>query len=130
MFVTSLSSAQLVVNTERRRICWPFVGDQPVGAAHLTTNLRVGFELIQVRTGAKGMKPLHPSRGAVVPEGTREAVGKEIRAVIEKCRGADGDEVRTNAERVKEEYSKAWTKDGAATKEIEAFMSHFVLTKY
>ena len=63
------------------RICWPFAVDQPTAAAHLTENIKVAFELFQVRTG-DGLKPL--ARNGIAAEGTREAVGIEIRQTIDQ----------------------------------------------
>ena len=43
--------------------------------------------------------------------GTREAVGVEVRQVVDLCKGEKGREVRRNAEKVKEEFGKAWDDD-------------------
>ncbi|KAJ7210324.1 hypothetical protein GGX14DRAFT_625273 [Mycena pura] len=92
-------------------ICWPFDADQPAAAKHLTHNLNVAFELVEVRTGL-GMKPSYGSDK--VPEGTREAVGREIRAVVVDCRGETGKEKRKNAERLRAELLEAWSVGGPA----------------
>ena len=67
------------------RICWPISADQSAAAVHLTENLNVGFELFQVRTG-DGLKPIARRKGGLgvnnTPEGTREAVGVEMRQTI------------------------------------------------
>ncbi|PPQ87580.1 hypothetical protein CVT25_006080, partial [Psilocybe cyanescens] len=70
-------------------ICWPFEFDQPLAAAHLSTNLHIAFELIEVRTGAHGMQPVLRLNDRA-PQGTRGAVGIEIRAVLDACRSAKG----------------------------------------
>ncbi|KAJ7131524.1 UDP-Glycosyltransferase/glycogen phosphorylase [Mycena crocata] len=67
-------------------ICWPFDGDQPFAAEHLSQTLNVAFHLIEVRTG-RGLKPLRNGR---VPKGTREAMGIEIREVFDQARGRLG----------------------------------------
>ena len=105
-----------------QRICWPITADQPAAAAHLTENLNVAFELYQVRTG-DGLKPL--ARNGLAAEGTREAVGIEIRQTIDLCRSEKGQLMRSNAEQLKVKFAKAWEDDGTAKQEIRK-----VLHKY
>ena len=97
------------------RICWPIAVDQPAAAAHLTENLNVAFELFQVRTG-DGLKPL--ARNGIAAEGTREAVGIEIRQTIDLCRSERGEVMKSNAEQLKLRFAKAWEDDGDARQEI------------
>jgi hypothetical protein len=104
------------------RIFFPLIGDQPVAAAHVTENLHAGFELFQVRSG-DGLKPVH--RNGVTPAGTREAVGIEVRETIDLCRGEKGQEMRSNAEKLKVEFAKAWEEDGAAKQEIRKFLHKY-----
>ena len=106
-----------------RRICWPIFSDQPAAAAHLTENLNVAFELFQVRTG-DGLKPLH--RNGLAPEGTREAVGIELRQTIDLCRSEKGQELRINAEDFKVKFAKAWEEDGIARQEIRDFLDNYI----
>ena len=105
-----------------RRICWPFTADQPAGVAHITENLNVAFELFQVRTG-KGLNPIH--RNGLTPEGTRKAVGIELRETIDLCRSEKGQELRRNAEKFKAEFIKAWEEDGTARREIRNFLHKY-----
>ena len=105
-----------------RRICWPISADQPAAAAHLTENLNVAFELFQVRTG-NGLKPL--ARNGLVAEGTREAVGIEIRQTIDLCRSEKGQVMRSNAEQLKLKFAKAWEDDGTARQEIRKFLHKY-----
>ena len=104
------------------RICWPITADQPAAAAHLTTNLNVAFELFQVRTG-DGLKPI--ARNGVAAEGTREAVGVEIRQTIDLCRSEKGQEMRSNAEQLKVKFAQAWEEDGMAKEEIRKFLHKY-----
>ena len=104
------------------RICWPFSVDQPAAAAHLTENLNVAFELFQVRTG-NGLKPL--ARNGFVAEGTREAVGIEIRQTIDLCRSERGQVMRSNAEKLKLKFAKAWDDDGIARQEIRKMLHKY-----
>ena len=104
------------------RIFFPIVGDQPVAAAHVTENLHAGFELFQVRSG-EGLKPVY--RNGITPAGSREAVGIEVRHTIDLCRSEEGQEIRSNAEKLKEKFSKAWEEDGPARQEIRKFLQKY-----
>ena len=104
------------------RICWPISVDQPAAAAHLTENLNVAFELFQVRTG-DGLKPL--ARNGLVAEGTREAVGIEIRQTIDLCRSEKGQVLKRNAKQLKLMFAKAWEDDGAARQEVRKFLHKY-----
>ena len=108
-----------------RRICWPISVDQPAAAAHLTENLNVAFELYQVRTG-DGLKPL--ARNGLAAEGTREAVGIEIRQTIDLCRSEKGQVMRNNAEQLKLKFAKTWEDDGIARQEIRKFLHKYTST--
>ena len=103
-----------------RRICWPFNLDQPVGAAHLTENLNVAFELFQVRTGEGLNLPIH--RNGLTPQGTRAAVGVEIRQTIDLCHSEKGWELTRNAEKFRATFRNAWEEDDAARREIRNFL--------
>ncbi|KAJ7233496.1 hypothetical protein C8J57DRAFT_1577725 [Mycena rebaudengoi] len=92
--------------------------NQPEAALHLTHNLSVAFNLIEVRTG-KGLLPLISGR---VPQGTRAAVGSEIRGVIDDCRGSVGEEKRRNAQRMRAEYARAWEEGGSARAVVGALL--------
>ena len=105
------------------RICWPFTGDQPTASAHLSCNLKVAFELIEVRTGPDGLKPM--LRNGLSAKGTREAVGKEIREILDACRGKQGEELRRNAVEMKRKFAKAWEDDGEAKRELNAFLERY-----
>ena len=104
------------------RIFFPLLGDQPVAAAHVTENLRAGFELFQVRSG-EGLKTLH--RNGITPVDSREAVGIEVRQIIDLCRSDKGQEIRSNAEKLKVKFAKAWEEDGVARQEIRKFLHKY-----
>ncbi|KDR70116.1 hypothetical protein GALMADRAFT_103236 [Galerina marginata CBS 339.88] len=105
-------------------IAWPFEADQPTAAAHLSQNLNVAIELIEVRTGERGLKPLY--RNGRAAQGTCEAVGVEIREVIDTCRGSKGEELRNNAQALKRKFGKAWQVDGVSRKELRTFLEDFI----
>ncbi|KDR73134.1 hypothetical protein GALMADRAFT_721937 [Galerina marginata CBS 339.88] len=108
-------------------IAWPFEADQPAAAAYLTENLNVAFELIEVRTGERGLKPLH--RNGRAAKGTRRAVGVEIRDVLDACRGKKGEELRRNAEDIKAKLLEAWQEGGVSRKELQAFLENLNVTE-
>lgn len=113
------------------RICWPFSGDQPYNAAHLSENLKVALELVEVRTGECGVgvngktKPLHRSGRAA--QGTRAAVRAEFLGVIDAVRGEKGAEIRANTQRLKSMFNEAWEQGGDAREQVRAFLKEFVL---
>ena len=100
----------------------PFQGDQPVAAAHVTENLQAGFELFQVRSG-EGLKPIY--RNGLTPAGSREAVGIEVRQIIDLCRSEKGQEIRSNAEKLKVKFAEAWEEDGVAIHAIRHFLDKY-----
>jgi len=53
-------------------------------------------------------------RNGLAVKGTREAAGKEIGEVFDACRGAQGEELRSNAEEMKWKFKRAWDDDGAS----------------
>ncbi|GJJ09753.1 hypothetical protein Clacol_003977 [Clathrus columnatus] len=67
-------------------IAWPLSADQPVNAAYMSSTLNIAYELFETRRGP-GLLPLH--RG-IKPQGTLEAIEKEIRTVLENAWGSDG----------------------------------------
>ncbi|KAF8204107.1 UDP-Glycosyltransferase/glycogen phosphorylase [Pholiota molesta] len=106
-------------------IGWPFMADQPIGFAQLAEQKGVAVELVEVRTGALGLRPIH-RLGGRAPAGTREAVAREIRAVIDEVRGARGAEMGRNAGRVREAILQTWEEGGVGKQELRAFLKKFV----
>lgn len=103
-------------------IFWPFKADQPTAAAHVAENLKAGIELFEVRTG-RGLQPIH--RNGKIPKGTREAVGEEIRRVLDICGGKEGVEMRRNAEMIKAEMKKSWEEGGPAKLAMRQFLQDY-----
>ena len=99
------------------------MGDQPFAAIHVTETLHASFELFQVRSG-EGLKPLH--RNGLTPAGSREAVGIEVRQTIDICRSEKGQEIRSNAEKLKVKFANEWEEeDGTAREEIRKFLHKY-----
>ena len=70
-----------------------------------------------------GLKLLH--RNGLTPAGTREAVGVEVRQTIDICRSEVGQEIRSNAEKLKVKFANAWEENGAARQEIRKFLHKY-----
>ena len=99
------------------RICWPFDGDQPSNAAHISWMHAVGYELFEVRNG-NGLLPIR-RLGNKRPTGTIEATRKEFRTIINLAFGYDGDLKRSKAQWFAEQFARSWEKDGSSTLELK-----------
>ncbi|KAK6988581.1 glycosyltransferase family 1 protein [Favolaschia claudopus] len=112
-------------------ICWPFGGDQPIAALHLTHNVGAAFHLLEIRTG-KGLQPLYSrdhGGAGYAPKGTREAMRMEFRALFDSCRGSEvgeGEEKRRKARTMQEELLKAWMSGGAAVGAMSEFFGDYL----
>ncbi|KAL4252626.1 Plant UDP-glycosyltransferase [Abortiporus biennis] len=94
-------------------ICWPYLGDQPFNAIHLTCNFDVAYELFEVRGGEWGSKVIY--RTGTTPEGTLEAVRKEISRVLDEAFEVGGQYKRINMCKLQKTMSTCW-KDGGSSK--------------
>jgi hypothetical protein len=65
------------------------------------------------------------ARNGIAAEGTREAVGIEIRQTIDLCRSEKGQEMRNNAEKLKAKFVQSWEEDGLARQEIRRFLHKY-----
>lgn len=101
------------------RICWPYHADQPINTAHLSHNLDVAYELIEVRTGL-GLKPI--CRGRRVPVGSIEAVREEAERVLDNAFHADGERKRANLVRLQEQVLGGWAEGGSAKLSMDALV--------
>ena len=101
------------------RIVWPFSGDQPLNAVHIADQLQIGYELLEVRTG-EGLKPIY--RTGNTPKGTIEAIKAELREVLQKAFGADGETKRANIAKMRQSFVDAWAEDGPARRELRRFL--------
>ncbi|KAI9067512.1 glycosyltransferase family 1 protein [Trametes sanguinea] len=100
-------------------ILWPIDADQTPNAIHLTEELRVAYELIEVRNGA-GLGTIY--RTGHKPTGTVEAVKNEIRDVLARAFGADGEEKRARLGALRTELQAAWAEGGVAMRDMEVFL--------
>ncbi|TCD71967.1 hypothetical protein EIP91_000099 [Steccherinum ochraceum] len=105
-------------------ICWPLYADQPLNAINLTLNHDVAYELLEVRSGPNGLKPIHRHLGKV-PTGTLKAVQAEAKEVLEKAFGEDGVKKRAKAEALRRKVNDEWEKGGRAYEDMQMFLSTF-----
>ncbi|KAH8087202.1 UDP-Glycosyltransferase/glycogen phosphorylase [Cristinia sonorae] len=102
-------------------ICWPFHADQPINAVNLTENHQVAYELLEIRTG-NGLKPIY--RTGKAPLDTIDGLKDEVRGVLKRAFGKDGEEKRTNMWKLKVVIDGAWKNGGSS----EANMANFLGT--
>lgn len=101
-------------------ILWPFGGDQPVNAVHLSEQLNVGYELIEVRTGPAGLHTIY--RNGRTPVATIEAIKGEARDVLAKAYGPDGVEKRERLVALTNAVTHEWEEGGGALRDVKAFL--------
>ncbi|KAI0649583.1 UDP-Glycosyltransferase/glycogen phosphorylase [Trametes meyenii] len=105
-------------------ILWPIDADQSANAVYLTDNLRIGYELLEVRNGT-GLGPIY--RTGRTPSGTLEAVRDELRGVLARVSGEEGEAMRERVRALGGKLRRAWAEDsdeGVARKDVEAFLNH------
>ncbi|GJJ14086.1 hypothetical protein Clacol_008343 [Clathrus columnatus] len=95
-------------------IIWPLQADQPYNAMNLTLNLKVAYQLLEVRVG-HGLKPLY--RG-YQPKGTKEAIEEEFRRVLGDAFGQDGEIKRKVALDMSKKLRETWQEGGEAMIEL------------
>ncbi|OSC96929.1 glycosyltransferase family 1 protein [Trametes coccinea BRFM310] len=100
-------------------ILWPITVDQAPNAVHLTYNVEMAYELMEVRTGV-GAGPLR--RTGKAPLGTLDAVRDELRDVVGKAFGPDGTTKRQRLLGLRDTLEKAWTEGGIARQEVGQFL--------
>ena len=101
------------------RILWPITADQPVNAIHLTEQLDMAYELIEVRTGVGAGQIFRNGR---TPIGTVDAVKEELGAVLDRAFGTDGAEKRARLQGLRKKLAGAWSTGGIARGEVVAFL--------
>ncbi|KAH9893517.1 UDP-Glycosyltransferase/glycogen phosphorylase [Cubamyces lactineus] len=107
-------------------IVWPVAADQEPNAVHLTDNLGIAYELLEVRLGA-ALGPIFRTGRKIT--GTVDAVVQEFRDVLARAFGPDGEAKRVRLQAVRERLRDAWADGGEgddargiARREVESFL--------
>lgn len=77
----------------------------------------MGYELFETRSGY-GLLPIH-RLGNRVPVATVDALKEELRGVLEKAMGEDGEAKRENVRKFRERCAESWGAGGGNWKELE-----------
>ncbi|KAJ4480020.1 hypothetical protein J3R30DRAFT_2566107 [Lentinula aciculospora] len=108
-------------------IFWPMGADQPVNAAVLSLTHKAAFELIEVRSGENGTKPLLRFENTdYKPTFTVDAVKAEVEGLLAKIKGDEGRIVRSNFESLGEEMWRSWEEGRQSRTELNEFLEKFV----
>ncbi|KAI5116141.1 hypothetical protein M0805_006322 [Coniferiporia weirii] len=104
-------------------ICWPYDFDQPYNAMLVSLVHDIGYELMQVRSGEKGLKKAHRAASEDDnPKGEESAWRAEMRDVLTRARGADGERKRGNAQKMKLRVVESWKEGGSAREAFHDFL--------
>ena len=87
----------------------------------MSLNLNVAYELLEVRNGESGLAPLMRLNDRM-PQGDMQSVSTEIRAVLTKARGEDGQLKRENAERIAKLLAQSFGEKGSSTRNLRFFL--------
>lgn len=110
-----------------RRIFWPLGADQPANAAYLSIVHKAAFELIEVRSGENGTKPLRRFENTdYKPTFTTDAVKTEAVGLLAKLKGEEGKVVRSNFQKLSEKMMKSWDEGEESRNELNDFYKKFV----
>ncbi|KAI8969618.1 UDP-Glycosyltransferase/glycogen phosphorylase [Trametes punicea] len=98
-------------------IIWPIMADQPTNAIHLTDQLEIAYELLEVRNGT-GLGPIFRKGRTLV--GTLDAVRDEVRDVLVRAFGEDGEAKRARILALRGRLLDAWAEEeGEEGKAVE-----------
>jgi hypothetical protein len=97
--------------------------DQPINAAMLACTHRAAFELIEVRSGEDGTKPLLRFENTdYKPTFTVDAVRAEVEGLLVKIRGEEGKVVRSNFEDLSHNLLHSWDDGGESDLNLREFL--------
>jgi hypothetical protein len=100
---------------------WPFGGDQNNNAALMSITHGAAFELLSVRESA-ARQPLR-MHGRTTLDFSLKGTREEMRALLAKLKGEEGEHVRANAERLGDALDLGWKEGGEAREELERFLT-------
>lgn len=88
---------------------------------------KAAFELIEVRSGEKGTKPmLRFENTSYKPTFTVDAVKAEVVGLLKKIKGEEGKVVRSNFTKLSETMMKGWDEGEESRNELNEFYKKFV----
>lgn len=87
----------------------------------MTITHQAAFELVSVRMGEGARQPYYLADQAPV-DFSIEGVRREVRDLLEKLRGSEGAQVRTNAEALAVEMEKGWKRGGEADTQADKLL--------
>jgi hypothetical protein len=94
--------------------------------SYLEHSLDVAFQLVEVRTGPFGLKPIR-ARDGFAPTGTLERFRAEIDKVVTHMKGEVGSRKKANAQKAQAALSLAWANGGSARTAFEAMVTRYNL---
>ena len=104
-------------------IAFPFQSDQSLNAMLISLVHKIGYELIQVRTGENGLKRLYRITSEdEQPKNNEDAWRAEMRDVLKRAFGEDGKEKRANLARLRERMLASWQENGETMNEFRMFL--------
>ena len=92
-----------------------------MNAALISDVHKVGYELFEIRSG-HGLEPIHRLQSRK-PEGTIEAVKKEVRTVMEGAMGREGALKRSKAQWFAVEFQLAFEEGGFHNEELKRVLA-------
>jgi hypothetical protein len=104
---------------------WPFSADQPANSALLSVTHEAAFELLSVREGDGARQPLR-MEGKHTVDFTVNGVRQETREMLAKIKGAEGERIRENAEKLSRALDGSWKEGGEANQGLVKFMNMFI----
>ncbi len=90
-----------------------------MNAVHLSANLDVAYELVEVRHGS-GLGTIY--RTGKTPSGTIDAVKAEFTNVLDRAFGRDGEDKRVRLQTLKATLEGAWKEDGVARRDVRQLL--------
>jgi uncharacterized protein (DUF2267 family) len=78
-----------------------------------------------VRTGVGAQLP-YRCRDGPAPDFSVEGVKKEMRELLERLKGEEGQRIRANLESLSDAYGKTWDEGGEAKTNLEEFLKQYI----
>ena len=108
------------LTTDGDRLSVQAIRTPETNAIHLEHNLDIAYDLIEIRTGDHGQKPVR--RNGQVPVGSIEALRAEAVEVLGKAFGKDGERKRANVAKLRERVLTAWDEDGSSRQDAQRLL--------